>query len=95
MGNRQEARAMSKCIYCSREVPPAARTCEDCADYETAVRIADRILDGCRIEGAVLAASLGAEVMREHFLRTVRGGRARRAPRPEGEIPWPRTSTLS
>ncbi|HVG47925.1 MAG TPA: hypothetical protein VM899_07295 [Rubellimicrobium sp.] len=86
---------MDHCIYCKREVSTGSRTCEDCADYEAAVRIADRILDGCNIEGAALAASLGAEIMREHFLRSVRGGRARKAPRPDGELSWPRTSSLA
>ncbi len=88
---------MDHCTYCCRDVGPGIRTCEDCADYEAAVRIADHILDDCRIEGASLAASLGAEIMREYFLRSLRGGRARSSARvrTQGEEPWPTGRPLS
>jgi hypothetical protein len=76
---------MDNCCYCRREVAPGARTCEDCADYETAVRTADHILQDCELRDASLAASLGAEIMREYFLRSVRGARARHVDRPEAE----------
>ena len=78
---------MDHCIYCRRDTGAGARTCEDCTDYEAAVRIADQILDGCRIEGASLAASLGAEIMREYFLRSLRGSRARSSGRSRAEEP--------
>ena len=86
---------MDQCIYCKREVSAGSRSCEDCGDFETAVRIADHILDDCRIESAALAASLGAEIMREYFQRSIRGGRARATRRAEGELPWSRTRSLS
>lgn len=86
---------MDHCTYCRRDVGSGVRTCEDCADYEAAVRIADRILDGCQIDGASLAASLGGEIMREYFLRSQRGGRARSSARPMGEEPRPAIRPLS
>lgn len=68
---------MAACRYCRREIGPDARTCEDCTDYETAARVAARVVQCSEIESGFLAAAVGAEIVREFLLRSPGGARAR------------------
>jgi hypothetical protein len=64
-------------------------------DYKTAVRLADQILDACGIAGGALGAAFGAEIIREYFLRSARGGQARQALLTEGDERLPDRQPLS
>lgn len=75
---------MDHCHYCRKEISPGARVCMDCQDYVTAVRVAYSILEDTDLGGA-LAASVGAEIVREYLLRSMGGARARCSPRSTGE----------
>lgn len=68
---------MVACRYCRREIGSDARTCEDCTDYETAARVAARVVQGSEIDSGFLAAAVGAEIVREFLLRSPGGVRAR------------------
>ena len=68
---------MDQCRYCRREVSPGAKACEDCKDYVTAARVASRVLQDSEIENSLVAASVGAEIVREFLCRSVGGARAR------------------
>ena len=92
---QRSTKAMDKCHYCRSELDTGAGTCEDCTDYQTATRVAARVLEDSDVESAALAASLGAEIMRELFLRSMRGARARQVPQSEVERPWSRSRALS
>lgn len=77
---------MDHCRYCRKEVSLSAGTCDDCADYETAVRVASGILQDSDVECSTLAASLGAEIVREFLGRSMGGARARQSGPPLGAL---------
>ena len=70
---------MDHCRYCRKEVTSETKVCDDCTDYVTAARVASRILQDTDIESGALAASVGAEIVREFLCRSVRGVRVRQS----------------
>ncbi len=77
---------MDQCRYCRKEVSPGAKACEDCKDYVTAARVASRVLQDSEIENSLVAASVGAEIVREFLCRSAGGARARH-PHPLPDAP--------
>ena len=55
----------------------------DCKDYVTAARVASRIIEDTDLGGFV-AASVGAEIVREYLLRSKGGACARMHLQPPG-----------
>jgi hypothetical protein len=70
---------MDHCRYCRKEISPEVKACDDCTDYVTAARVASRVLQDSDIESGALAASIGAEIVREYLCRSVGGARIRQS----------------
>jgi hypothetical protein len=77
---------MDQCRYCGREIEPEGQACADCTDYATAAMVAARVVQNSEIEHGALAASIGAEIVREYFLRSLLGARARPRPNLQADL---------